>query len=295
MLLSSGSKGPIWRQMLVTANHDWKIEGSSPANAIVFSADGKLFATANVDHTVGLYRSSDGRQLILLQGHTDAVRTVAFSPDGKRLASGSWDRTVRVWDVDSRKLVCEIGSNKDPVNAVAFSRDGQFLAIGTGDWRTKNPGEVSLWDPITGRSVMPLLSTRRDIKALAFSPDGHRLASACGSSEGSVAVLTLSVGAEEATVGPVDRLDCPSGATALAYSPDGKILAAGQWNGKLCLWDAITIKPLTDGPIAAHDDTIFDLAFSPDGTQIATSSKDNLVKIWDLKELVKPRSVARKN
>jgi WD40 repeat protein len=84
----------------------------------------------------------------------------------------------------------------------------------------------------------------------------------------------------DAPLGTFASLSCPTGATAVAFSPDGKILAAGQWNGKIRLWDAATLAPWVSSPIPAHSDMIFDPAFSPDGKHIATPSKDGTVKIW---------------
>ena len=289
-LVTAGSNGVLIR---------WEVEklpagarlltSFSPANAIAFSPDGRMFATANLDHTVGL-SSAEGGQLALLRGHDSGVRSVAFSPDGKRLASGSGDKTVKLWEVATKKLLSTTPAQSEPVNAVAFSPDGKLLAIGTGDWSSTRTGQVSLWDPKTGKGIFPVLETRRDVKALAFSPDSKRLACASGSEEGAVAVLSLSVGDSESTVGPLERLDCPTGATTVAFSPDGTILAAGQTNGKLRLWDAASLAPLVSHPVPVHGDMIFDLAFAPDGKHVATASKDGMVKIWSLESLLQARS-----
>ena len=114
-----------------------------------------------------------------------------------------------------RKLVCTIPAQSEPVNAVAFSPDGKLLATGSGDWRTKRPGEVRLWDPKSWHADHARPGYARDVKALAFSPDGKRLAVATGATEGSVAIVSLSVGDQESTIGPVERLDCPTGTTSV--------------------------------------------------------------------------------
>ena len=277
------------------------------AKAIAFSPDGKLFATADRDHTLSLF-SAEGNQLAQLKGHSDCVRSVAFSPDGKLLASGSWDRTVKIWVVATRNVVRTLASQPEPVDAVAFSPDGKLLAIGTGDWRTDKPGEVELWDPGTGKHIRNAWHSPRDVKALAFSPDGKRLAVAHAA--GAVAIVSVDLptpqmsgadmhlargndGAVFAVVGPpvpIASLSCPTGATAVAFSPDGKILAAGQWNGKLRLWDAATLAPLVSRPIPAHGEMIFDLAFAPGGKNIATASKDGTVRVWKVAALTTDRS-----
>jgi WD40 repeat protein/serine/threonine protein kinase len=286
-LVTSGSGGTLIRWDVAQLPGGARLLGGvfSPANAVAFSPDSQYFATAHQDGNIAL-RAPSGELWTVLRGHTDRVHSLAFSPDGKLLASGSCDKTAKIWDVVTHRELRAISVERDHVSAVAFSPDGKLLATGTGDWRTKHTGEVRLWDPKSGRLIAPLLDTRRDVTALAFSPDGKKLAVASGAAEGSVVVISLSIGQEESSIGPLARLDCPTGATALKFSPDGKILAAGQENGKMQLWDAATLKPIVPGPLAVHSAIIFDMAFSPDGKHIATASKDGTVKIWKLEALV---------
>jgi WD40 repeat protein len=300
-LVAGGSNGILMRWDFCDLPGSGRALGgqSSGVNAVAYSHDGKLVATANADHTIGL-RDADGNELALLKGHTDAVRSVAFAPDGKLLASGSWDRTTKVWDVATRRELRTFPTQQKPVNAVAFSPYGHLLAAGSGDWHTDKPGEVALWDPATGEHVSLAWHAPRDVKALAYSGNARQLAVACGSAKESVAVVHLSarspVSLRYHLTTHVTTFDCPTGATAVAYSPDGKMLAASQQNGKLRLWDAVSLAPLTAGPIPLHSSMIFDLTFSPDGQHLATASKDGTVKIWAVNELIQddPRARARR-
>jgi WD40 repeat protein len=70
---------------------------SGRVNAVAFSPDGKLVASASDDKTVRLWDSATGASLRTLKGHSDWVRAIVFSPDGK-LAAVSGDKTVRLWD-----------------------------------------------------------------------------------------------------------------------------------------------------------------------------------------------------
>lgn len=70
------------------------------------------------------------------------------------------------------------------------------------------------------------------------------------------------------------------GVNAVAYSPDGKILASGGRDGAIALWDAQTGELLRN--FKGHSHGINAIAFSPDGTQIATGSGDNTIKLWSL-------------
>jgi predicted NACHT family NTPase len=64
---------------------------------VAFSPDGGRVATASYDRTARLWDAASGKQLAVLKGHTDSVRSIAFSPDGSRLATASHDGTARLW------------------------------------------------------------------------------------------------------------------------------------------------------------------------------------------------------
>jgi WD40 repeat protein len=68
-------------------------------NAVAFSPDGTLLATASYDGTARIWDPATGTTRATLQGHTGPVNAVAFSPDGALLATASDDGTTRIWEV----------------------------------------------------------------------------------------------------------------------------------------------------------------------------------------------------
>jgi len=117
------------------------------------------------------------------------------------------------------------------------------------------------------------------INGLACSPDGKKIASA--GDDGSVKVWDLNSGKVLLTLGKDLQ-----GADAVAFSPDGQLLAAavnagGRRGNAVQIWDLANGQLVQD--MREHTQQINDLAFSPDGNRIASVSNDNTLRIWNVK------------
>ena len=207
----------------------------------------------------------------------------AISRDGKRLASsdyrlGSWG--VTVWDMETGKLLASL-KHSGPVRAVAFNADGTRLACG-GDIANKpdKPADLKVWDVETGKVVLNLEGHVPGVVGVCYSPDGKRIASLAGNLYGKSAELKVwdaQTGKE--VQGPSERGNLGTGIVGgLAYSPDGRRIAAGTAQ-VLNVWDAETGKAVLS--FRAHQHVIQSLAYSPDGKRIATTSPESNMKLWD--------------
>lgn len=139
---------------------------------LAFSPDGRRLATANTNHTAGLWDVESGRPIAALRGHVGTVYSVAFSPDGRRLATASWDRTARLWDGLSGQPLAVLRGHTDQVRHSAFSPDGRRLAT------AGNDSTVRLWDVESGRQLAALKGHTGRLSYVTFSADGRRLATA---------------------------------------------------------------------------------------------------------------------
>jgi WD40 repeat protein len=228
---------------------------------IDFSRDGKYLVTGD-RNSVKVWDAGSGALLRTMDGHTSDVRAVAFSPDGRLIASGSLDPLVNIWDAATGRALLTLPDNPDTVQNLAFSPDGRRLAYGTGH-------TVKLWDTQTGQ-----LSRTRDfsdpIDSVAYSPDGKRL------------VVCMSNGLQvwdAGLAGDHEALAIQDTMGSVTFSPDGTQLAAIS-GSTAKLWDAATGRQLMVLP--GHTGWVIDVAFSPDGKRLATTSFDQSARIWSI-------------
>jgi WD40 repeat protein len=196
-----------------------------PVGCVVFSRDGKRLASADVNGGVILWDPSTGNEVKALRGHPLSVRCLAFSADGATLAAGHSDGTVVLWDVEAGEERGRWRAHREAVYALAFSPDGATLATGSDDRTAK------LWDWGARREVASFGGHETVVRGLAFAPDGRTLVTAAGS----VRLWDVATRLERAAL----RAD-PYRALCVAFTRDGRRLAAGTYNGPVVVWDGAT-------------------------------------------------------
>lgn len=227
-------------------------------NAVAFSPDGQLLASASGDHTVKVWRVSDGTLLATLTGHYDRVTSVAFSHNGEMLASGGMDMNINLWRVADQTLIRTMGSSEF-ILGISFSPDDAFLTSGGG----YSTNEVKVWRLSDGE----LLSITHDMlgqtNAVAYSPDGQFLATGKANS-----VATL----RNITTWNVDWLGHRGSVNFVAFSPDGHLLATASDDKSAGLWQVASGLRLFE--LNGPSGFVKSVGFSPDGAMIIAAGQD---------------------
>ncbi|WP_435590216.1 nSTAND1 domain-containing NTPase [Nocardia sp. bgisy118] len=240
------------------------------------SADGRRIA-ARTASSIQLWDTETGEPIGDPFTDPQFFAIFAMSPDGRYLAMGSEDFAIRIWDSDSRQFVGQpmIGSEKY-VDEAAVSADGRRVAAIDGN------DNLRLWDVQTSQQIAsPLRGHTGDVNALAFSRDGRRLASA-----GDDQTVRLWDADNAAPQGEPLRGEDVGLLSSVAFSPDGHIVAAGGYGAlsydkaPLLIWNADTGAPI-GRPATGTFKAIWSVAFSSDGTRIATGGTEHSVRLWD--------------
>ncbi|KAE8416700.1 hypothetical protein BDV36DRAFT_259410 [Aspergillus pseudocaelatus] len=235
---------------------------------VSISPDGRFIASWSLFDVI-VWDVSQG--MVLHTHRRQGVRTIEFSPEGNLLIASN-DGTVELWDCAANIL--HSYNNTDNKTLVAgFSPDSKtILSLSTN-------GQVNAWDWTTNEF-------RHNIHHISESGDSNLY---CGKASfprfGELAASSVVDGPKEIWTlipGVLTDIYRFSGRVldALAFSPDGEIIAASAcWAEEITIWNGSSkVSEVFDD---VHEDTITDLGFAPNGTVVASAAKDGTIRFWE--------------
>ncbi len=260
---------------------------TGPVIEAVWSPDSKHLASCGNDGTVQVWDASTGHTLwkVSLARYVFAV---AWSPNGQTVVGAGDNGVLSFMNAANGHIKSTIAAQVGFIEGLVWSPDGKFIASGSQD------NTVKVWNVETGKLLFTYSGHTASVARIGWSPDGTRIASA--SNDQTVQVWDAKTGKALLTykgqAAPI---------WAVAWSPDSKRIVSGTGaagstgpvttNNSIKVWNAMTGQTLltyTGSPGQAYG-----LAWSPDGTRIASGGDDHIVKGLERHYWPNARTVSR--
>ena len=263
----------VWNMATRRQVASWNVNPGGLTFGSQFTADSKTLIVAGGNGFTTLWNVTTGKELASLDSDPgSSTWCVALSPDGKTLFTGGVTG-IKIWDFTDLSNPGKLGElPADPGGAsyLALSPDGRFLAAGTG---ADSVETILVWDVATRKLIATMSGRWGHIWGLAFSPDDATLAAA-----------TNNDGLQWWHIASRKLLaHGKGGMTAVAFSPDGTMIATGG-PGYVYLWNAHThslITTLTLGSRHSGADFVNMLMFSRNGGVLGVGW-DGTLEFWNV-------------
>ncbi len=262
-------------------NHSTRFVGFGAVTSLAFSPDSRTIATSNADGSVVIRVCDSGEQLRLIEAHEGQANSILYSPDSASLLTAGADGVIRSWDFETGACLGELVGHLKSVDEIAIAGDGRLLASVSRD-RT-----LRLWE-VGEREAMEQLQVIESpyrFTSVGLSPDARWL------SVGTLHEGTLVFPPTDRSATSVSPHLDP--VESVAFDPTGRWAADGDRAGVIRFWpiNGSATPPWAGHPITpiswcGHDDRIRSISFSSDGEFLATASKDGVVKVWAINDVI---------
>lgn len=249
-----------------------------------FSRDEMQVLSASTDCTLKLWDTTLGTELFSLKSHNDTVTACRFSPDGATILSASSDCTMKIWNRNDGTLIKTLYGHSSPIMICGFSPNGKWILSASSD------NKVKLWDSKTGEEK---LTFEFDIQY--FDNERFWEKPSWKFSQSNQFIIYLSnyntlrcYDIENGKELECFKINTPFRKHMLAseiyktfdISPNGNQMVYATEDHKIIIWDMEKRKEKV--VFMGHEDEVYCCIFSSNGLWIASVSKDNTVKVWDV-------------
>lgn len=286
---------------------------------VAFSPNGSMLATASNDGNVRLWDARTGAERGTLRLHGLDILSISWSSDGTRLAS-SGDQTgeVLIWDVATQRVTKTIRFGQGMVRVLMFTPDGEVLGTGgiNGTIRLhvlaknesetlvggapsiqyigfignsalvgiRDTGKITVVDTSEDNPPVTLEGLSGPAFSVVVSPNETMVAA--GGDNGQLIIWETQNWQQVRTLKGLDGL-----VFSMAFSNDGRRLAAfnNATPPVIAVWDVPSSQLLYT--LSDHAAPILALAVQPQGNLLVSTSRDGLLRIWDLNDGLEIRRI----
>ena len=232
--------------------------------ALAFSPNGEYLVSGDTEGNLSVWTVESWQEARELIGHTNGITAVAFHPNGSQVITASHDHTAHVWDFESGERVTSLPMEEE--------------------------SDVSLYrgDQRQIRRILNRLSQgyshKSYLHSITFSPSGDLIT---GGLHREIRLWDATTYETHMAIIPPDTCQRPN---VVIFSPCGRYLVSGSWwqegqeKVSIRLWNVSTGENIAT--FWSHPTDIQDLAFSPDGTLLASGSFDGTILLWDMKPFI---------
>jgi WD40 repeat protein len=248
-----------------------------PPRAILATPDSARVVVAGDDGAAHVINAANATEERKIEGPTGPTYALALSKNAQVLAAAGADKTVRLYTFNDGKEVGTIAASA-PVRGLAFNADAKLLA-GVADDKTVTGWGVAFQpgQPLPedfGKTVQQFAHGDA-ATAAAFTDKGELFT---GSADKTVRQWKVAANV------PTRNFQHPNLVDAVAWSPDGKLLATACHDGILRVFDVeknAAAKTINAHTTPAPPAAIYSVTWTADGKQLLTTSFDKSMKLWD--------------
>jgi serine/threonine protein kinase len=247
--------------------------GSSPVTAIAFAPNGKTLAAGYKNGSINYFSVDQGSPSLSVEQYP-TVSDLAISGDNRFIYVSNGENDLQVWDIASKKQIRTM-HNPAPVSRIKLSADRQLLLC------AGNGNSVYIWDTFAEKLFNSFPNLGSAPTDFDFSSDGKLVV--IGLADGSLKIFETPDPANPSkTLTPIKKIEKAyiEKIRSVAFSPTQALIAAGNWEEGLKLFDT-----QSDAPIATLGGSmrgITALYFSKDGAWLATAHSGNVVRLWNV-------------